>query len=222
MSERHNYGSKFYNITLKKIIKNELLSYFGRLLSKKNITPNKKYLQLGCGESDLRDNYINCDFYNLDYFNPFKQKNIHYLDLRYPLPFKSNSFEGIFTEHTLEHLYPSEANNLLQEIYRVLKPGCIARISVPDLKTYINYYNNKNFFLGKDFKTGCEAVWNITQNYEHRSLWDAEWLIYNLKENGFNLCKEYEYRQSQNSDLILDKEGREIESIYIEATKPKI
>jgi hypothetical protein len=27
--------------------------------------------------------------------------------------------------------------------------------------------------------------------------------------------------QSQNPDLILDKEGREIESIYIEATKPK-
>jgi len=182
MSERHNYGSKFYNITLKKIIKNELLSYLGRLFSKKNVIPNKKYLQLGCGESDVRDNYINCDIYNLDYFNPLKKKNIHYLDLRYPLPFKSNSFEEVFTEHTLEHLYPSEANNLLQEIFRVLKPGYITRIIVPDLKTYINYYNNKNFFLGRDFKTGCEAVWNITQNYDHRSLWDAEWLIYNLKK----------------------------------------
>ena len=59
MSERHNYGSKFYNITLKKIIKKELLSYFGRLFSKKNVTPNKKYLQLGCGNSDVSDNYIN-------------------------------------------------------------------------------------------------------------------------------------------------------------------
>ena len=63
MNKRHEYGSEFYNITLKKIVKNEILSFFGRMLSRNNILPNTKYLQLGCGESDVKNDFINCDFY---------------------------------------------------------------------------------------------------------------------------------------------------------------
>ena len=207
MSERHEYGSKFYNITLKKVLKNELLSFFGRMFSKKKISPNKKYLQLGCGDSDVKKDFINADFFTIDFFNPFKKNKIYFLDLRYPLPFKDDSFEGIFSEHTLEHLYPSEALKLLNEI-------------VPDLKKYIEYYNNKNISLGRNYKFGCEAIWNLTQNYSHRSVWDSEMLIHHLQQNGFINCKELNYRISQNKDLILDKEGRQIESIYVEGTKP--
>ena len=217
---RHQYGSKFYNLTLKKILKNELLSYFGRLFSSKNIHPNKKYLQLGCGNSDIDKNFINADFFTLDFFNPFKKKKIHYLDLRYPLPFKDNSFEGVFTEHTVEHLYASEVDNLIKEVYRVLKPGAILRIIVPDLKKYVEFYNNKNIDLGREYKFGCEAIWNLTQNFSHKSVWDSEMLIFNLKKNNFVECVETEFKISKNEDLIIDKKGREIESIYVEASKP--
>jgi|TARA_B110000495_G_C23000720_1_gene590545 predicted SAM-dependent methyltransferase len=222
MNKRHEYGSEFYNITLKKIVKNEILSFFGRMLSRNNILPNTKYLQLGCGESDVKNDFINCDFYTLDFFNPFKKKKIHFLDLRYPLPFKDNSFEGCFSEHTLEHLYPSEANRLFKEVYRILKPGAILRVITPDLKKYIKYYVDKNFSIGRDFGLGCEAIWNLTHNFSHRSVWDSEMLIHHLKKNKFTKCIELKYKHSQNQNLILDKEGREIESIYVEATKPQI
>ena len=71
---RHQYGSKFYNLTLKKILKNELLSYFGRLFSSKNIHPNKKYLQLGCGNSDINENFINADFLHLIFLIHLRKK----------------------------------------------------------------------------------------------------------------------------------------------------
>lgn len=220
MSERHEYGSNFYNITFKKVLKNELLSFFGRMFSKKKISPAEKYLQLGCGESDAKKGFINADFFTIDFFNPLKKNKIYFLDLRYPLPFKDHSFEGIFSEHTLEHLYASEVNNLLKEVYRVSKSGAIFRIVVPDLKKHIEYYNNKNISLGRNYKFGCEAIWNLTQNFSHRSVWDSELLIYQLEKNGFIQCRKLDYRVSQNKDLILDKEGRQIESIYIEGTKP--
>ena len=220
MSKRHEYGSNFYNLTLRKILKNELLSFFGRMLSKKNVSPKEMYLQLGCGESDVKKNFINADFFTLDFFNPFKKKKIYFLDLRYPLPFKDDSFFGIFSEHTLEHLYTSETNKLFKEAYRVLKSGCIFRIVVPDLEKYIKYYNYKKISLRKNYKFGCEAIWDLTQNFSHRSVWDSEWLIYQLEKNGFTHCRKLDYRVSQNKDLILDKEGRQNESIYIEGTKP--
>ena len=53
MKQRHKYGSEFYNLTLKKQFKIELLSFFGRLFSNKQLNTNKKFLQLGCGEDDI-------------------------------------------------------------------------------------------------------------------------------------------------------------------------
>lgn len=45
-------------------------------------------------------------------------------------------------------------------------------------------------------------------------------LIFNLKKNNFVECVETEFKISKNEDLIIDKKGREIESIYVEASKP--
>ena len=219
MNSRHQFGSSFYNTTLKKIIKTEILSFFGRLISKNEYPTQKKYLHLGCGDHIENNDFLHCDFYNFQFFNFFKKKKILHLDLRYKLPFKSDKFEAVFSEHTVEHLYPSEVKNLFKEIYRVMKPGGIFRVIVPDLKRSIDYYNHKNIYLGQKFRSGCEAIWNISSNFEHKSLWDAEWLILNLKESNFQNVKELGYKNSQLTDLILDKEGREVESIYIEAKK---
>ena len=60
---------------------------------------------------------------------------------------------------------------------------------------------------------------DVAQNFDHKSLWDAEWLMHNLKKAGFLNCKEYSFNEGELKDLIIDRDGRQIESIYIEAKK---
>jgi len=47
---------------------------------------------------------------------------------------ESNSFDGLYSSHNIEHLYPHMVPVALQEFHRVLKPGGIARICCPDLQ----------------------------------------------------------------------------------------
>ncbi|MBM79361.1 MAG: SAM-dependent methyltransferase [Planctomycetaceae bacterium] len=46
---------------------------------------------------------------------------------------ESDSFDGLYSSHNIEHLYPQMVPVALQEFHRVLKPGGIARICCPDL-----------------------------------------------------------------------------------------
>jgi predicted SAM-dependent methyltransferase len=52
--------------------------------------------------------------------------------------FADESFDFIYSEHFLEHLFFDEAVALLQECDRLLKPGGVVRVCVPDadLRTY--------------------------------------------------------------------------------------
>lgn len=66
-------------------------------------------------------------------------------DLKKPLPLPTNTFYAIYASHVLEHLYRVEAQRLLQECRRVLRPGGLIRLVVPDLHSMvIEYLNNKD------------------------------------------------------------------------------
>lgn len=49
------------------------------------------------------------------------------------LPFEANIFDAVYHSHVLEHLDRTAAQKLMQECYRVLKPGGIIRVVLPDL-----------------------------------------------------------------------------------------
>ena len=218
--KKNKFGNKFYEITLYKKIRFELLSFFGRLLSKKKIKVNDiKYLQLGCGVSDIKKNYLNVDFYQINFLNKTNDYLLYH-DLRYPLPFYDEVFYGVFSEHTIEHLYPSDALRLFKEIYRVLKKGGTLRVVTPDLKKYVQFYNNQfsNVFF-ENFSNGCEAIWSLTQNYNHLSVWDSEMLELQLRNIGFKDFYKQDFKKGINNDLLIDKDGRQVESLYIEAVK---
>jgi SAM-dependent methyltransferase len=61
-------------------------------------------------------------------------------DITKPLPFATNSIAAIYGSHVLEHLYRSDAIRLLAESKRVLKPGGILRLVVPDVQTMARNY----------------------------------------------------------------------------------
>ena len=47
----------------------------------------------------------------------------------------SESVDGVFSSHNIEHLYPHEVPVALAEFLRVLKPGGLAVITCPDLQS---------------------------------------------------------------------------------------
>lgn len=67
--------------------------------------------------------------------------HVFYADLsREPLDFPDNTFDAVNSYHLMEHLTPQEGERLMAEMFRVLKPGGILRVSVPDLESICREY----------------------------------------------------------------------------------
>jgi predicted SAM-dependent methyltransferase len=90
------------------------------------------YANVGCGGNILKG-YVNIDY--------SWAKGVVCWDITKGLPLDSDSMMGIFTEHTIEHLEWQDAlHTVFPEIHRVLKPGGVLRISVPDAEKVIDDY----------------------------------------------------------------------------------
>src|SRR5215208_7457642 len=66
--------------------------------------------------------------------------NVVVHDVRRPLPFDDDSMAVVYSSHLLEHVYLTEAKRLLEECLRVLEPGGVLRVVVPDLHTIVEEY----------------------------------------------------------------------------------
>ncbi len=53
---------------------------------------------------------------------------------------QSASVDGSFIEHVLEHIGLDDVFHLLDECRRVLRPGGVRRVSVPDFRKYAESY----------------------------------------------------------------------------------
>ena len=62
-------------------------------------------------------------------------------DVTLGVPFDEGHFDAVYHSHVLEHLRPQQGRELITECYRVLKPGGLLRIVVPDLERHINGCN---------------------------------------------------------------------------------
>ena len=205
----------------------EAKSLVGRLLARplRVDAMRRNYLNLGAAE-DRFENYVALDF--------FSKADGYGADLRYPLLIDNAVFDGIFTEHTLEHLSYAEVRRVLGECLRILKPGARIRIIVPDLSIFIDNYARKNaaWFSawehavlqprGRTLLSPMEALSFVTQEYGHRSAWDMETMEKFLSREGFIGIQRCTFLQGEDRQLLRDKEDidRTMTSLYVEALKP--
>src|SRR5262249_14247909 len=71
---------------------------------------------------------------------PAEEENILPFDVRQSLPYPDGVFDAVFLFHIVEHLTPLEAESLLEEVYRILKPSGIVRLSTPHLEDICRAY----------------------------------------------------------------------------------
>jgi len=97
-------------------------------------------LNLCCGD-DVRDGYINIDIRKT-------KPNVLVLDIEKELlkPFPDNTAEEIIARDCVEHVSWRRIEDLLKDIYRVLKRGGKLYIQVPDLEAIA-----KKVILNPDF-----------------------------------------------------------------------
>jgi hypothetical protein len=87
--------------------------------------PPSPWLHWGCGDN-VFDGWVNIDFF------PREERVTEwdFLDL-WPLEALGETFEGAFSEDTLEHFFLAEQAYLLCNLNCVLKPGAISRVLMP-------------------------------------------------------------------------------------------
>lgn len=96
---------------------------------------------------------------------PWSGAVVHH-DLRKPLPWPDQSFKAVYASHLLEHLYFDEAQRLLRECFRVLKPGGHLRLVVPDFAQIIADYTAGRTFPEKRWKPDWPSTPADTANLQ--------------------------------------------------------
>jgi predicted SAM-dependent methyltransferase len=90
-----------------------------------------RLLNFGCGATFHRD-WVNLD--------AAARPGVVAHDVRRGFPFSDNAFHAVYGSHVLEHLEAETARLVLRECARILRPGGIARIVVPDLEAIARLY----------------------------------------------------------------------------------
>lgn len=116
----------------------------------------KKMLNIGCGHRYHPD-WENID---VDPASPEVKK----VDIIKGLPYPDNSFDVVYHSNVLEHLPVALGTKMTAECIRVLKPGGILRISVPDLeKICREYIDQLNKALAGDKQAAYNYDWILIE-----------------------------------------------------------
>jgi predicted SAM-dependent methyltransferase len=173
-------------------------------------------LHLGCGTVRL-DGWVNIDIDG----NPDLV-----LDLRFGLPFPDASVDLVHTEHMLEHLTLADGRVLLDDACRVLRPGGVMRIGVPDLEAIVRRYSapdwrDQSWIVdgGFDWVDTPVALLNVAfRGWEHRYLYDEAELRFRLLQSGFAAVERVAWGQSATPELR-GLETRAETDLIVEATR---
>jgi SAM-dependent methyltransferase len=137
------------------------------------------------------------------------------------LPFPDNSVAFAYSSYLLEHInYPKEASFFIQEIHRVLRPGGVFRVCVPNIRPYMRAYVecDTGFFdyVEKKWGFSCgtlplEKVLKYAGSgyrpgvlEEHKFGYDDDTLIDLLNTAGFSDPYPCQYMNSRYDDLRVD------------------
>jgi len=120
------YNKKYLDITYKNSKSSYPSKFCKYIFSKYN--KQSKILDIGCGNGDFTEEIrkLGFDICGIDINPPsiknFPKKGYTVVDIQHDkYPYPANSFDVIFSKSVIEHL--REPDHMLEEAYRLLKPG---------------------------------------------------------------------------------------------------
>jgi len=119
----------------------------------------REYLNIGGGPVWLHERFFTLDqcFVTNEAIGRIKFDLVNDL----PLPFESDTFKGIYSSNCFEHLKEEEVTKILEESYRILKPGGTIRITVPDMDKMFDAYEKRDasYFWFREKQHKPDQAW---------------------------------------------------------------
>jgi SAM-dependent methyltransferase len=147
------------------------------------------------------------------------------------IPCPGRSVSAVYSSHMVEHLDRGEARAFLGEVMRVLRPGGVLRLAVPDLsrlaRDYVTTGDADGFVtgthMGLDRPDGliAWAKWALIGPRHHLWMYDGASLTRLVREVGFKDATVMAPGTTKIPDPgRLDLAERAAESVYVEAVRP--
>jgi predicted SAM-dependent methyltransferase len=151
-----------------------------------------------------------------EYCRILRENRFIHHNLSYGIPLPDATADFVYSSHFLEHLDRATGKRLLQETYRILKPGGTVRIGVPDLEyAWIMYQHGEKERMLHDYFFIDDA----TGYSQHRYLYDYDMLSRLLKEIGFAEVLRTKFQVGRTPDLEL-LDNRADYTLFVEARHP--
>ena len=146
-------------------------------------------------------------------------------DIRDGLPIETDSLDYVVSIHALPEIAYEDLDTTLQELRRVMKPGGVLRLALPDFEKAIHAYVNgdRDYFLIPDEeweRIGSKLVVQMIWYGHSRTLFTFDFVEEMMVKNGFSNVRRCTMGQTQSRHPeIVTLDNREKESMFVEGTK---
>jgi predicted SAM-dependent methyltransferase len=166
-----------------------------RVVAQRRIAAHSR-LHLACGD------HLLVGWANVDMHGP---RHVIRWDLTRALPIATASMDFVYSEHFIEHIDRHQAERLLRECRRVLKPGGVLRVSTPSLRVLVDEYDAGRVLGWQDMgwtpATPCQLLNEGMRMWGHQYIFDAPELEGLMRGAGFSQIVARPWRQSPHDAL---------------------
>lgn len=170
------------------------------------------------------------DRHALDFVTFCRDHHIRHANAARRIPHGDSTVDAVYASHMLEHLDRSEARSFLAECRRVLKPGAILRLAVPDLRNAAFQYlrlsdadgflRHLQFDLDKPRGPIARMRHMMSGGRGHHWMYDRDSLLALVAKAGFVDAQVMNEGCTQIVEPgMLDLSEREADSLCVEAVR---
>jgi SAM-dependent methyltransferase len=166
-----------------------------------------------------------------DFMRVALARDIRYADAVRRIPEPDHSVDVVYTSHMVEHLDLDEARQFLREARRVLIPGGVIRVAVPNVRYHVDRYiadGDADGLLARLHLTRSrpktwreKAAYLLVGDRQHQWMYDGASLCRLLALVGFDGPQVMPAGTTTITDPgALDLAERSPESVFVEARNP--